>query len=85
MKLIALGFIRIYQHTLSPDHGWPRFFYPYGFCRFYPTCSEYAYQAIKNLGFFSGVVLAVWHLLRCHPWARPRVEYPPRVYNHKTF
>jgi hypothetical protein len=55
-------------HTLSP-----------GGCRFQPTCSEYAQVAIAIHGPFRGVGLALWRLLRCHPFARGGLDQvPPR-------
>ncbi|UCH22963.1 MAG: membrane protein insertion efficiency factor YidD [Deltaproteobacteria bacterium] len=55
----ALLLIRAYQWILSPILG-PA-------CRFYPTCSEYAYQAIMRYGLPKGLFLAFKRLLRCHP------------------
>lgn len=68
--------IRLYQKTLSPDHGWFKAAHPHGFCRFYPSCSEYAYQAIEKHGYLKGLWLAGKRLLRCHPWSVPRVDKP---------
>lgn len=59
MKRAALGLIKFYQWTLSPLLG-PR-------CRFYPTCSEYAREAIERFGVMKGTWLAFRRLLRCHP------------------
>lgn len=69
-RAALVGLIRAYQHTASPDHG-PifRVFYPQGACRFHPTCSEYAAQAITNFGMFRGTYLSLKRILRCHPWA----------------
>jgi putative membrane protein insertion efficiency factor len=61
-------FIRLYQKTLSPDHGPLRRLFPNGYCRFHPTCSEYAHQALTKHGFFKGSWLAGKRLLKCHPW-----------------
>jgi putative membrane protein insertion efficiency factor len=52
--------IRFYQLYISPLLG-PS-------CRFTPTCSEYARQAILKHGPFKGLYLAVWRILRCNPW-----------------
>ena len=52
--------IRFYQQCISP-------FTPHS-CRFTPTCSEYARQAIAKHGPFKGLYLAVRRLLKCHPW-----------------
>ncbi len=63
-----IGLLRIYRATLSPDHGFMRVFFPYGVCRFHPTCSEYAEEAIRTHGVWKGVSLAISRLARCHPW-----------------
>lgn len=67
-KLILISIIRFYQKTLSPDHGKFKIFFPYGYCRFHPTCSEYSIQAIKKYGTLKGLFLSLWRLLRCNPW-----------------
>jgi len=54
------GSIRVYQRAVSPLLG-PR-------CRFHPSCSEYACEAIGAHGAGKGAVLAAKRLLRCHPW-----------------
>lgn len=74
-----LALIRLYQYTLSPDTGWFRARYPYGFCRFNPTCSEYAHQALERRGLFRGGVLTVLRILRCHPWSEPRHDPVPNI------
>jgi len=61
--------LRLYQRTVSPDHGWLRVFYPRGFCRFHPTCSEYGRLAVGRYGVRRGLVLALWRVGRCHPWS----------------
>ena len=53
--------IRLYQRLISPlvgDH-----------CKYYPSCSEYAAQAIRDYGILRGLILAGWRLLRCNPWS----------------
>jgi putative membrane protein insertion efficiency factor len=52
--------IRLYQRFLSPAFA-PR-------CRYYPSCSEYAVQALRELGPIRGSILAGWRLLRCNPF-----------------
>ena len=52
--------IRFYQVCITP--------YTPPSCRFQPTCSEYARQAILKHGPFKGLALAVWRILRCNPW-----------------
>jgi uncharacterized protein len=59
---IAILPIRAYQALLSPLFG--------DRCRYYPSCSEYAAQAITRFGILRGLVLAGWRLLRCNPWSR---------------
>lgn len=60
-SLICLPII-LYQYLLSPIIG--------SCCRFHPSCSQYAIEAIKHFGFFKGTRLAVYRLLRCHPWSK---------------
>ena len=56
---IALAMLRFYQRWISPLIA-PR-------CRFHPTCSAYAYEAIIRYGLWRGVAWAVWRLLKCQP------------------
>ncbi|PWB38799.1 MAG: membrane protein insertion efficiency factor YidD [Parcubacteria group bacterium] len=65
-----LVLIRLYQHTLSPDTGWFKIYYPHGFCPYDPHCSEYSHQAFYKYGVFRGLYKSISRLLRCHPWAR---------------
>lgn len=60
MRLILIGFIKVYRLVLSPFIG--------QHCRFTPTCSEYALQAIEEHGSARGSWLAVRRLSRCHPF-----------------
>lgn len=73
-KNISLGIIWVYQRTLSPDHGPFRGLFPYGYCRFHPTCSEYGRQAILKHGFVVGWAKAVWRILRCNPFSKGGVD-----------
>lgn len=68
IRAIILSVIRWYQKTFSPDHGWGRALSPTAGCRFYPSCSEYAYQAIYKYGVIKGGIMAIRRLFRCHPW-----------------
>ena len=61
MKYICIWLIRLYQRFLSPLKQRPT-------CRFRPTCSSYALEAFVKRGFFMGVILSVWRLLRCQPF-----------------
>ena len=67
-RRLAVFLIRIYQKTLSFDHGPLRLFYPHGFCRFSPSCSDYGAQAIEKYGLILGGLKAGWRILRCNPW-----------------
>ena len=60
MKAIFLTLIRFYRKYISPCKP--------PCCRFVPTCSEYAYEAISKYGAIKGGVLALWRLLRCNPF-----------------
>ena len=63
MKTLALLLIRGYQETLSQ-------LVPPGTCRFVPTCSTYAYEAVERHGIFGGGWLALRRICRCHPFNR---------------
>ncbi len=67
-RLIVIKIIKIYQKTLSFDHGFFKFLYPYGYCRFTPTCSDYAIQAIEKYGIFKGGAKAFYRVMRCNPF-----------------
>lgn len=67
-RYVAVKIIRAYQRTLSFDHGVLKIFKPYGYCRFQPTCSDYAIAAIEKYGFLRGGLKAFWRIMRCHPW-----------------
>jgi putative membrane protein insertion efficiency factor len=60
-RIALLGLIRIYQasvaRTLPPDT-----------CRFYPTCSQYGYQAVYKYGVIKGGAMAAWRVMRCNPF-----------------
>ena len=73
-RKIILFLIRVYQKTLSPDHGWFRAWFPYGYCKFTPSCSEYGYQSIEKYRLLRGVGLAVWRILRCNPWSHGGID-----------
>lgn len=67
-KNIFISFIKIYQKTISPDHGFLKNFFPHGYCRFTPTCSQYGIDAISKYGVFKGGLKAIWRILRCNPF-----------------
>lgn len=67
-KRLVLGIIRLYQKTLSFDHGIVGKVSGVRFCRFYPTCSEYSHQAIERYGIMRGSWIGCKRIIRCHPW-----------------
>jgi putative membrane protein insertion efficiency factor len=66
IRFVAVAPIRVYQKLISPMLG-PR-------CKYYPSCSEYAVQAITKFGILRGLVLAGWRVLRCNPWSHGGVD-----------
>jgi putative membrane protein insertion efficiency factor len=69
MKWLLLRLIGLYRRLASPVLS-PR-------CRFEPSCSEYAEEAIRVHGSFRGGMLAIWRLLRCQPFARGGIDPVP--------
>ena len=67
-RRLAVRLIKLYQRTLSFDHGSMKHVYPHGFCRFYPTCSQYGVEAIEKYGIIKGGLMTSWRILRCNPW-----------------
>ena len=63
VKRILIAAIRFYQVCLSPLKMRCH-------CRFYPTCSQYAIEAIEKYGPWKGSLLAVWRILRCNPFSK---------------
>ena len=71
-KKIFIDIVNIYQKTLSPDTGILK---KMGLirkpvCVFYPSCSEYAKEAINKYGVLKGVELGFLRIIRCHPWQK---------------
>jgi putative membrane protein insertion efficiency factor len=66
LAAVLIAPIRAYQRFISPGFA-PR-------CRYYPTCSEYAVQSIRELGPIRGSILAGWRLLRCNPFSHGGVD-----------
>lgn len=61
LRMVVVIPIRGYQLLVSPILGER--------CKYYPSCSAYALQAVQRFGILRGLVLAVWRLLRCNPWS----------------
>jgi uncharacterized protein len=66
---VARGAVTAYQRLIAP-------FLPPA-CRFAPTCSEYTKLALADHGLVRGLGLALWRLLRCHPWHPGGYDPPP--------
>lgn len=85
MKYLLIGFIRAWRFAISPLYG--------QVCRYHPSCSAYALEAVTAHGAVRGTWLAVRRLARCHPWsdggydpvpARGQPRDQPRVPPHAT-
>ena len=69
-KIFVLKLIKLYQKTLSFDHGPLKNMFPGGFCRYNPSCSQYTYEAVAKYGVIKGGVKGVWRIMRCNPWSK---------------
>ncbi|MGH2763052.1 MAG: membrane protein insertion efficiency factor YidD [Thermoleophilaceae bacterium] len=67
LRALATAPIRLYQGVISP--GLP------ARCKYHPSCSEYAVEAVRRYGILRGVVLVAWRLLRCNPWSHGGVDF----------
>jgi putative membrane protein insertion efficiency factor len=77
IKKTVLFLIKFYQKTFSRDTGWLSFFYGERACRFYPTCSQYTYEAIDKFGLLKGGWLGLNRILKCHPWNKGGIDKIP--------
>ena len=64
---LLVGLVRVYQWVLSPLLG--------DRCKYHPTCSQYAIDALHEHGATRGTVLAAWRVLRCNPWSAGGVDH----------
>lgn len=79
MKRLLIKIVRWYQRCLSPLKP--------PCCRFYPTCSHYAVEAIETHGALKGTALAIWRILRCNPLCKggyDPVPLPKRFHGGKN-
>jgi uncharacterized protein len=67
LRIVLLAPVRLYQRAISPALP--------ARCKYHPTCSQYAVDAVRRYGVLRGVVLAAWRLLRCNPWSHGGVDY----------
>ncbi len=70
----CVALIRGYKRFISPLLG--------HHCRFYPSCSSYAIEALEVHGLFKGLALTVWRLLRCGPWSEGGFDPVPPLKKH---
>ena len=75
MQKIFIGLIDVYRYFVSPILG--------QHCRFIPSCSEFAYQAITQHGAWWGIRLSITRVLHCHPWHVGGYDPVPKVLNKK--
>ena len=67
MKHVAAALVRVYRAVVSP-------LLPANTCKYHPSCSQYALDALRRYGFVRGAVLAGWRVLRCNPWSHGGVD-----------
>lgn len=73
-------FVRFYQIAISPILH----MFPGAGCRFYPTCSEYALQAVSRHGAIKGGLMAACRILRCNPLCKGGLDYVPKKFSWKA-
>ena len=69
MRHVGIGLVYVWRHTLG-------LLTPEGTCKYHPSCSQYAIDALREQGFARGSILTAWRLLRCNPWSHGGVDYP---------
>lgn len=71
MSKVLIALIRVYQYALSPMFGQR--------CKYYPSCSSYAVDALREYGALRGTGMACWRILRCNPFSHGGYDpVPPR-------
>jgi putative membrane protein insertion efficiency factor len=71
----CVAILRAYRKVISPLYG--------DVCRYYPSCSQYALEAIQKHGAVRGIGLGAWRLVRCHPWAKGGIDDVPEPHRHR--
>jgi putative membrane protein insertion efficiency factor len=66
-RRLGVALVYAYRYTLG--------FFTAGRCKYHPSCSQYAIDALEEFGLVRGSVLAVWRLLRCNPWSHGGVDH----------
>jgi uncharacterized protein len=68
MKYAGIGLVYAWRYSVG-------LMLPKGQCKYHPSCSQYAIDALRKDGLFVGSAKAAWRLLRCNPWSRGGVDY----------
>jgi putative membrane protein insertion efficiency factor len=68
VKYVAIVPVYLYRWLVSP-------LVPAGTCKYHPTCSQYALDALRRYGLVKGTAKACWRVLRCNPWSHGGVDY----------
>ncbi len=76
MKYVFIGLIKFYKKFISPLTP-PK-------CRYYPSCSSYAVDAVTKFGAFRGLYLAVMRIFRCNPWSPGGIDYVPDTFSFRV-
>lgn len=84
MTRLTVGVILVYQKTISPDHGIMRNQLGTLRCRFYPSCSSYALDSMRQYGLVRGGVLSIKRILRCHPFSEGGYDPVPEKQEQRT-
>ncbi len=75
MRRAAIGMLRLYKRWISPALP-PS-------CRYVPTCSEYAMEAVERYGVLRGGLMSAWRLLRCHPFVKGGYDPVVKAHDHR--
>lgn len=76
MKFILVSLVKFYRKHISP-HFPAR-------CKYYPTCSKYALDALEKHGAFKGALLTMWRLLRCNPFSMGGIDFVPDKFTFRV-
>ncbi len=76
MKYLLMALVRFYRRFISPLKS--------AKCKYYPTCSRYALDALERFGALGGSALAVWRILRCNPWSMGGIDPVPEKFTFKV-
>ncbi len=76
MKYVLIGLLKAYRFAISPLYG--------QVCRYHPTCSAYALEAVQTHGAVRGTWLAMRRVARCHPWAAGGFDPVPSSKNRRS-